>query len=130
LITKLIEATNIEAGGMNWGKFLVGRFDHEWEYRSQIDEGRRLLPSIGWSPEIILVLDLQTGEAGLFSPGGLASADLHKHRIWVCPLFEPFLTWLYQQDLTDLQALPARVQIADPVSALHGYRRPGPEKAA
>lgn len=123
MITKIIEATNHAAGGLNWGKFLVGRFDHEWEYQSQIDAGRRLLPTVGWSSSTIMVFDLQTGEGGLFSPGGLASADLDKHRIWVCPMFEPFLTWLYKQDLTDLQALPAMVQITNPDSSLWGYRR-------
>lgn len=130
MITKIIEATNCEAGGLNWGKFLIGRFDHEWDYQSHIDTGRRLLPTMGWSSDILLVFDLQTGEGGLFRPGGLASSDLFKHQIWVCPMYEPFLTWLYQQDLTDLQALPAVVQIADPTSALAGYRRGGPNKAA
>lgn len=129
MITKIIEATNLDAGGYNWGKFLVGRFDHEWDCPSQIDQGRRLLPTVGWSPDTIMVLDLQTGEAGLFRPGGLAAADLHKHKIWVCPMFEPFLTWLYQQDLTDLQSLPAMVQITSAESAFRGFRRPGPQKA-
>lgn len=129
MITKIIEATNHDAGGMNWGKFLVGRFDQEWAYQSQIDAGRALLPRVGWSPDTLMVFDLQTGEGGLFRPGGLARADLHKHRIWVCPMFEPFLTWLYQQNLSDLQALPGVVQIANPESALYGYRRRGPDAA-
>ena len=59
----------------------------------------------------LVVLDLQTGEGAIFMPGGLAAADLDKHGIWVCPLFEPFLAWLYKQDLSDLDALPAVVEI-------------------
>lgn len=125
MITKIIEVTNHDAGGFNWGKFLVGRFDQEWEYQSHINVGRRLLSSVGWSTDVIMVFDLQTGEGALFRPKGLASADLHKHKIWVCPMFEPFLAWLYEQDLTDLQTLPPLVQIADPKSALSGYRRSG-----
>ena len=123
MITKLIEATNIAVGGPNWGKFLVGRFDNEWEYQSRIDRGT-LLSRIGWAKNVIMVFDLQTGEGALFRPGGLASADLNKHRIWVCPMFEPFLAWLYKQDLTDLQALPAIVELDDPGS-FQGYRREG-----
>jgi hypothetical protein len=55
----------------------------------------------------------------------LASYDLDKHQLWVCVLFEDLLTWLYKQDLIDLQALPRRVEL-DTESALWGYRRPGP----
>lgn len=120
---KLIEATNIDAGGFNWGKFMLGRFDSEWERRSMVGD-RPLLPSIGWGAEHLLVMDLQTGEGAIFRPGGHAAADLNtKHQIWVCPLFEPFLTWLYKQDLADLTKLPDLVQIPDPTSALRGYRR-------
>jgi len=53
------------------------------------------------------------------------SYDPDKHQLWVCVLFEDFLTWLYKQDLTDLQALPQRVEL-DTESALWGHRRPGP----
>lgn len=121
---KLIEATNIDSGGFNWGKFMLGRFDSEWERRSMVGDDRPLLSSIGWTRDHLWVMDLQTGEGAIFRPGGFAAADLNtKHQIWVCPLFEPFLTWLYQQDLTDLAKLPDLVQIADPNSALSGYRR-------
>jgi hypothetical protein len=43
------------------------------------------------------------------------------------PLFEPFLNWLYQQDLTDLEKLPALVEFTfeEAPPALHGYRREG-----
>ncbi len=119
--TKIIEATNSDSGGFNWGKFMVGRFDHEWGHRAAVVSGGHGLPlltSQGWSRDHILVLDLATGEGAIFKIGGLASADLNKHRVWVCPMFEPFLEWLYKQDLSDLAALPAAVQIDNPASSL------------
>jgi hypothetical protein len=122
--TKIIEATN----RINWGKFLLGRFDSEWERQSEVD-GRPLLRSLGWSPAAphLWVLDLQTGEGAYFqaAPYGHAKHDLNKHRIWVCPLFEPFLTWVYVQDLTDLDKLPSMVELPGAESAIYGYRRPG-----
>lgn len=122
--TKIIEATNIKHGGYNWGKFMLGRFDEERSTFSAIDGRRSLLAACGWTPDHLLVVDLQTGEGALFRPGGSTRADLDKHRIWVCPLFEPFLMWLYRQDLSDLEALPAMVELDAP-SAMAGYRRAG-----
>jgi hypothetical protein len=125
--TKIIEATQNKDKGMNWGKFLLGQFDSEWEYVSHMD-GRKLLSGMcGWNKDHILVFDLQTGEGGIFRHGGLAVADLHKHKIWVCPMYEPFLEWLYQQDLTDLDKLPALVELPKAPGALAGYRRKGPD---
>ena len=120
--TKLIEATS---NGFNHGKFLVGRMDTEWSVRSAVD-GRPLVSGRGWTRDHLWICDLATGEGACFRPGGLASADLNKHAIWVCPLFEPLLAWLYRQDLTDLDALPAIVDLPDARNAMHGYRRPGP----
>jgi hypothetical protein len=90
----------------------------------------RLLTACGWTPKHVWVLDLQTGEGAFFAPGGLASADLEKHRVWVCPMFEPFLTWLYKQDLSDLDALPGLVNFTQEEApfAMSGYRRPGPKE--
>ena len=123
MITRFIEATN---GPQNWGKFMVGRLTREELLReSAVAPGRPLLQQIGHNPAAILVFDLQTREGGLFVPGGIAAADLDKHRIWVCPLFEPFLAWLYQQDLSDLDALPAIIDLPDAPFALAGYRRGG-----
>ena len=121
--TKLVEVTN---GPLNWGKFLVGRFDGEWSRDSMVAKGQTLLSTIGWSPEHILVLDLQTGEGAVFKPGGLPSYDLNKHRVWVCPLFEPMLTWLYKQDLSDIAKLPDLVDLKDAPFAMSGFRREGP----
>ena len=121
--TRIIEATN----GFNHGKFLLGRHDVEWSHPTAIDDSAyRVLSLTGWSPRHLLVLDLATGEGAMFQPGGMAAADLDKHRIWVCPMFEPFLTWLYRQDLSDLDALPLLVEL-EAGSALYGYRRPGPQ---
>ena len=125
--TKIIEARNSEVA--NWGKFLVGRFDiDEWARRSELpgaESPMPLLRRVGWGPEHIFVMDLQTGEGAIFRQGGFAPADLKKHRIWVCPLYEPFLTWLYQQDLSDLDHLPDLVDLDAPFE-MSGYRRPGP----
>lgn len=123
MTTKFVEAT--DATDFNWGKFAVCRFEpEEWMRKSALDS-RYLLAARGWSWGSLLVMDLQTGEGAIFRPGGLASADLDKHKVWVCPMFEPFLTWLYQQDLTDLNALPSMVNLGDVPTAMAGYRRTG-----
>jgi hypothetical protein len=127
LKTKIIEATQDKETGFNWGKFLLARFDTEWEYVSQMDH-RPLLRGRGWTLDNILVVDLQTGEGCIFRPIGLASEDLRAHAVWVCPMFEPFLEWLYQQDLTDLDKLPAVVELPGVPGEMSGYRRPGPKK--
>ncbi len=122
--THFIEVTNND---LNWGKFLLMRFgDAEWSQPSTFT-GRSLLHEVGWNPHNILVLDLQTGEGARFVPGGYAKADLDKHKIWVCPMFEPFLVWLYQQDVSDLGKLPSKLNLPDAEFRMAGYRRQGPE---
>lgn len=80
--TKMIEATN---GPRNWGKFMVGWMSREeWEHDSQVD-GRPLLLGGGWTKDHVWVLDLQTGEGGMFLLGGLASPDLSQTRLRVSP---------------------------------------------
>jgi hypothetical protein len=124
--TKFIEASQ----GKNWGKFAVCRFDEEERARRSAIPGQPSLPLLQacgwWSNEYVWVLDLQTGEGAYFRPGGSARADLEKHAIWVCPMFEPFLEWLYRQDLEELDMLPAYVEIPDAPFALSGRRRQGP----
>ena len=116
-----------DATDFNWGKFAVARFTgEEWLHQSALDK-RSLLHGRGWCSEHLWVMDLQTGEGAIFRPGGLAIEDLTKHRIWVCPMFEPFLTWLYKQDLSDLSKLPALVNLGDVPISMSGYRRPGPD---
>lgn len=137
--TKIIEAT--QAGiAVNWGKFMLMRPDEEWAHRSGIDttvpapplSGMPLLRKIGWGPGHLIVFDLQTMEGAAFvvRPGGFARGDLNKHRIHVCVLFEAFLTWLYQQDVSDLGALPDVVELDTLDGGLYGYRRPGAVGAA
>ena len=133
--THIIEATN---GERNWGKFMLGQFtSEEWLRRSAVDTDTHtpLLQAVGWSPDsgYMLVLDLQTGEGAMFRLGGLASADLQKHKVWVCPLFEPFLEWLYASYRAATvagerhwwESLPQHVDLPDAPFALHGYRREG-----
>lgn len=137
--TRFVEVTQDIAAGSNWGKMLVGTFDREeWMRRQQLpgaaDTG--MLLSRGWTPGNVLVLDLQTGEGAIFRPGGSAQADLTKHRVWVCPMFEPFLVWLYEfigaHEVGELaghlwfDALPAVVELPDAEFSFAGYRRPGP----
>lgn len=117
---KFIEGTN----GFNWGKFAVLRFTgEEWAYISQLDKFP-LLRARGWGPEHVWVLDLQTGEGFCVRHGGLAVADLEKHEVWVCPMFQPWLEWLYRQDIKDLSKLPGIVELIGE-SSLRGFRRSG-----
>jgi hypothetical protein len=121
------EVTN----GLNWGKFLVGRFNSEWAVPSALD-GAGLIRSRGWGPDHLLVMDLQTGEGALFPvrPISCAHADLEKHKIWVCPMFEPFLEWLYEQDIDALMAaepsdVSRLVELPAAPASWFGYRREG-----
>jgi hypothetical protein len=125
-------------GTGNHGKFMVGVLDEEWAWLSGVDEGRPLMQACGWwgaATDRIWVFDLQTGEGCFLHPGGSAHADLAKHRVWVCPLFEPWLTWLYEQlrgcAAEDIPArlgeLPRVVDLPGAEFALAGYRRPGPQ---
>jgi hypothetical protein len=123
--TKIIETH----GAGNWGKFLVGRFTDERGYVSALADAHGAQPLARWDPSTLLVLDLATGEGALFWPGGYVPADLEKHQVWVCPMFEGFLGWLYAQDLTDLQALPPLVNLPDTTFRLAGRRRRGPIRA-
>ena len=122
--THFLEA--VDGSKFNWGKFILCRWDkREWEYRSTVTPERSLLRVHQWTPDNLLVVDLATGEGAVFRPGGLVSADLDKHKIWVCPMFQPMLEWLYKQDLTDLDKLPGLIDLGDVPTAMHGYRRHG-----
>jgi hypothetical protein len=125
--TKIIETST----GFNWGKFLVGRFSvEEWAVNSRIDHFP-VIAGRGWSHKHIFVMDLQTGEGAMFIPNiafpEAAKVDLDKHKIWVCPMFEPFLKWLYAQDLQDLTKLPSLVEFTmeEAPPSMTGYRREG-----
>jgi hypothetical protein len=115
---------------LNWGKFMICQFDStDFAEPAVVDDitHQGLIHGRGWGPEHLLIVDLQTGEGAFFRPGGLPVADLTKHRIWVCPMFEPFLEWLYKQDLRDLSALPRLIELHDAPMSYAGYRRPGPD---
>lgn len=122
---KIIEA---HGNGLNWGKFAVGQMtEEEWNTRSTVEEdNRQLMASIGyWSRDWLWVLDLQTGE-GIFAPmKGRARYVLDKHKVWVCPLYEPFLDWLIENFRTDVDKLPSNVVLSDAPASMYGYRRAG-----
>lgn len=127
--TKFFEA--ISAQG-NWGKFMLGQFDaEEIAAQSEIptEDGfgaGSMIQGRGWAPgKHWFVMDLQTGEGAYFSLGGYAEYDLsEKHNIWVCPLFPPFLTWLYARYNAgeDLWELPRVVRFEDVPLRLSGDR--------
>lgn len=130
--TQFIEVT--QGSEFNWGKFAVCQFDEdEWKRESHLpvkDElyiGRRsLLEMRGWGPQHFLVLDLETGEGAIFNRPGSPTADLNKHGVWVCPMFEPFLEWLYTYKWENVEDLPRFVELDTPIEEAYGYRRKGP----
>lgn len=121
--TVFVEATSPSG---NWGKFMVGVFDHQELNRRSAVDGSGVVWGRGWRQGHVLVVDLATGEGAIFKMGGLACADLEKHNIWVCILFEAFLEWLYVQP--DPMNLPPLVALEVPF-AIAGYRRNGREDA-
>lgn len=126
MYTHFIEATN----GGNHGKFMLARFTAEEAATTSCLpglEGQSIFFNRGgrrkMTPGRTLVMDLQTGEGAEFSlkGGGLPPAEEAKwalretHRIWVCPLFEPFLCWLFEQGADQpLGALPRFVELGVP----------------
>jgi hypothetical protein len=126
---RFVEVTN---GAFNWGKFAVGRHTKaEWFEPEQMDGAiGHLLTGRGWSYGHFWVLDLQTGEGAMFHPGGSAHADMTRHQLWVCPMFEPFLEWLYAhvRDVPDAwwDTLPRVLDLPDAQPHIYGHRRPGP----
>lgn len=117
--TKIIEASDPE--NFNWGKFLLGRFDHEWERKSRVDVDIPLLRTQGWGPDHILVMDLSVGHSAMFLPSrsAMPEIDIANTGIYFCPLFLRFLQWLYLQDLVELDNLPDHVEL-EPVFMLRG----------
>lgn len=137
--SKIVEA--VGGNNFNWGKFMVLQWEPEdWDHTSIVQHEydgrvRRLLPSIGHNRRDIMVMDLETCEGAIFSPGGVARSDLRKRRVWVCVLFEPFLDWLYEFYNTHYRAegrpfnvldLPDKVEFPDNPPAFQGHRREGP----
>jgi hypothetical protein len=119
-------------GSINWGKFLVADLDEEWEWPSiAFPDVKSVLDGCGWDPmkPMFWIMDLQTGEGAYFKVGGAANQDLEKHRIWVCPMFEPWLEWFYKQDMSNIASLPRVLHLPDAPAAIYGYRRQGPAEA-
>lgn len=113
--TKIIEA---DQDNVSYGTYLLGKFDREEWARPSIMQGMpSLLHYQGWTGDHILILDLsRPGVGAIFRCGGVPRYDLEKRRLLVdkvaiCPLFEPFLEWLYTQDTKDLKALPDTVEL-------------------
>jgi hypothetical protein len=126
VIYRFTEVTNL----VNWGKFLVSKFDeNDHAQVSAIDHGP-LIQRRGWTRQHLFVMDLQTGEGAMFlpGPGGSAMHDLERHRIWCCPMYQYFLERLYVTPAWwDVVSLPAIIKLGPEVpSALAGYRRKGP----
>lgn len=94
-----------------------------WSVPSLVAPEQTLARQIGMIPGL-WVLDLQTQEGAYFLPRPHdAIHQLQKHKIWVCPLYEPFLEWLFNQDLS--QPLPPLLELPEAPSAIYGYRRNG-----
>lgn len=127
---QIVEYTN----GFNWGKFIVGQPDEkEWARLSLLPDPSSgftpLLQQIGQGPNDLWILDLQTCEGAMFRPDGNAKADLDKHQIWVCPMYEVFLGWLYShpEHWDDVRTIPSLIEDTSPEcmasSGMRGYRR-------
>lgn len=133
MITKLFEATHDLEGNGNYGKFLVCIPDTEWSLLTELGEeySFRVLPANGWCREHVMVFDLATGEGAMFrprkakNPAQAVYHELNKHQIWVCPLFEPFLAWLFNYTPEEIPHLPQLVLLPEADFAFSGYRRPG-----
>ncbi len=135
--TKFVEAGHGPDGG-NWGKFLVGRYtEDELAEPAQFPgcEGSRRLVNLGGpGRQDIWVLDLQTGEGARFPIEFVRDVDVHhqlnKHRIWVCPLYEPFVAFLFgyigNHQRTWWDTLPRTVEMPTAGIVVFGRRRPGP----
>jgi len=62
--TKIIEAES----NVNWGKFLVGIMDDEWERNSAVaGHGTNLLQTLGWTGQHFWMMDLSVGHGAIFS---------------------------------------------------------------
>lgn len=142
MICKIIEATDV--GQFNHGKFMVRLFEHdEYNYMSRIAPEYLLRRFCNYPRATIWVDDLYTGEGCRFAfpsyrikenreqRAAHVKESLNRHRIWVCPMFEPFVTWLLGQDLSDLSCLPDVVDsLPDDACSFWGYRRPGPPESS
>ncbi len=123
--------------GGNWGKFAVGRWTvQELGEKTQFPgcEGQRIASLHGWGGDHVWLFDLQTGESARFYINNPVPVDvrsqLKNHQIWVCPMFEPFMVWLWSHIRLNpswWDTLPRTVELpADTPFEVAGFRRPGP----
>lgn len=118
MISRFIEASHGDGG--NYGKFIVLRFDkRESQIKTRLPghTGHPLFTFAGarkLNPKTTFVFDLQTGEGAAFYIGdkGGARIALSQRDIWVCPLYLPFLNWLWGQDMSDITKLPRYVDLS------------------
>lgn len=126
---KFVEAT--QSDHFNYGKFMVSSFDEDdFAYQSKIVENHSLLIVCGWEiNRFLMVTDLQTGEGAIFlvRKGASVKMDLENHKIWVCPMYEPFLQWLYDYYDGNIDNIPSYLEI-EAEAFIYGYRRPGTHK--
>lgn len=131
MISHYIETYN----DLNWGKFVLLRHDPEDLARKSALPGYTntyLLAGRKFDGDGTFVLDLQTGEGAVFyfqSPADVQYTLNHKHQIWVCPMYEPFICWLaenypeLQRGGGDITKLPDVVELSMAPQAMSGYRR-------
>lgn len=134
--TKFLEAGQGPAG-LNWGKFLICRYDdRELDERATFpgceDYPRPLVSLRSPGRRAFWVLDLQTGEGVRFDDGLMKPWDiptvLNEHRVWVCVLFEPTMVWLAQfidSNPNWWDELPRHIELPETPGGLQGYRRSG-----
>jgi hypothetical protein len=135
--TMFLEAGHGPAAPGNWGKFMIARYEpHELTEPTRYPgcEGRQgIVNQRGWAGDHFWVLDLVTGEGVRFHVGAVPEIDAHnaleEHPVWVCPLFEPMLVWLFKfvggRPETWWDELPRTIDLPDAPFQLYGYRRSG-----
>ena len=88
--TKFIEATNVDAGGMNWGKFMVARFtESEWQRRSEVG-GQSMLAERGWAKDNLLVLIFRQVKVLSLNPGATQKGTWTSMRFGFAPCSSHF----------------------------------------
>lgn len=124
MIARFVEVTDLVA----YGKFLVCRMTPvELATPTAMPEARLLVPDAAPSPPLLtyggrrrfnshstLVVDLQRGTAAAWPLQGVAEAYKAEHlqNLPVCPMYMPFIEWLYRDarwamgagDITDIPA--------------------------
>lgn len=136
---KFVEAGQAPEGGGNWGKFAVARWS-TLEMREPTRfpgcEGQFITGLTGSPFDHIWLLDIQAGEGALFSINNPIPVDvphqLNEKQIYICPMFEPFMTWLWEHirshqgtNLDWFDELPRVVVLPEAPFDLYGYRRRG-----